>query len=41
MVVGNLRQCLPDWCEMEINGNSGWIRKADIWGVTREEVFDE
>ena len=40
-VIGALKKCEPDWCEMEINGRKGWIRKADIWGVGREEVFKE
>lgn len=41
MVIGQLHECAPDWCRMEINGRNAWIRKADIWGVTREEVFGE
>lgn len=40
-VIGNLKRCEPDWCEMELNGRKGWIRKADIWGVDREEVFKD
>jgi SH3-like domain-containing protein len=41
MVIGELTRCAPDWCQMRIHGREGWIRKADIWGVTREEVFGE
>lgn len=41
MVIGRLRKCEPDWCELEIDGHRGWIRKADIWGVDREEVYKE
>lgn len=41
MVIGLLKECAPDWCRMEIEGRNAWIRKADIWGVTREEVFGE
>jgi len=40
-VIGQVKRCAPDWCELEIEGREGWLRKADIWGVTREEVFDE
>lgn len=40
-VIGRLRACLPDWCLLEIVQRDGWIRKADIWGVSREEVFEE
>ena len=39
-VVGKLKACLPDWCMLEIQDRKGWIRKADIWGVSREEVFE-
>ncbi|MFZ4125931.1 MAG: SH3 domain-containing protein [Rickettsiales bacterium] len=41
LVVGHLNACIPDWCQLSIEGHEGWIRKADIWGVTREEVFEE
>jgi len=41
LVIGNVKRCEPDWCELEINSRTGWIRKADIWGVAREEVFEE
>lgn len=40
-VIGFLRKCQPDWCRVEIESHKAWIRKADIWGVTREEVFEE
>jgi SH3-like domain-containing protein len=41
LVIGHLKQCKPDWCEVEIQEKKAWIRKSDIWGVTREEVFDK
>lgn len=41
LVIGNIKKCEPDWCELEISGRRGWVQKADIWGVTREEVFKE
>ncbi len=41
LVIGQLKQCQPDWCQLEINGRKGWIRKADIWGITREEVVKD
>ena len=41
LVIGQLKKCEPDWCQLELNGRKGWIRKADIWGVDREEVFKE
>jgi len=41
MVIGWIKECQPDWCRLEIAGRKGWIRKADIWGVSREEVFEQ
>lgn len=41
LVVAPIKECRADWCELEIAGTQAWIRKADIWGVSREEVFEE
>ena len=41
LVIGDLTECTPDWCELVIEGRKGWIRKADIWGITREEVVEK
>lgn len=41
LVIGRLKECKPDWCRIEIQKQKAWIRKTDIWGVTREEVFAE
>lgn len=40
-VIAPVIECLPDWCQLEIATTRAWIRKADIWGVGREEVFEE
>lgn len=40
-VIGQLKACLPDWCLLSMQDHDGWIRKADIWGVSREEVFEQ
>ncbi|MEO1494049.1 MAG: SH3 domain-containing protein [Pseudomonadota bacterium] len=39
-VVARLRQCAPDWCEIEADGYRGWVRKAAIWGVDPTEEYD-
>ncbi len=41
LVIGLIKECQPDWCRLEIESRKAWIRKADIWGVDREEVFEE
>jgi SH3-like domain-containing protein len=39
-VVGRLGACEPDWCRIAAGGEKGWVRKADLWGVTAEEIRD-
>lgn len=39
--IGIVHSCVPDWCAVEIDGYEGWVNKADFWGATREEVFDD
>jgi SH3-like domain-containing protein len=39
-VIANVHECLPDWCEVKVQDYWGWIRKSDIWGVSRVEIFD-
>lgn len=39
-VVGRLRECMPDWCNMEVGGFRGWVETSALWGVAPDEVFD-
>lgn len=39
-VVGWLLECIPDWCRISVQGEKGWVRKADIWGVTPAETLE-
>jgi SH3-like domain-containing protein len=39
-VVARLGDCDPEWCEVTADRTSGWMRKADVWGVTKDEVHD-
>lgn len=39
-VVVDLEACEPAWCEVDADGYSGWLPKAEVWGVDPEEVFD-
>jgi SH3-like domain-containing protein len=36
--IARLDQCNQDWCKVEADGLSGWVNKADIWGVGRDEI---
>lgn len=39
-VVGWIQECQPDWCRISINGERGWIRKSDLWGVEAGEIIE-
>ncbi|WP_233998507.1 SH3 domain-containing protein [Erythrobacter sp. YT30] len=32
-VVGKLGACQADWCEMEVDGRTGWVQRGRLWGV--------
>ena len=36
-VVGRLKQCRDNWCEVTVNGLQGWIKRAAIWGTYPNE----
>jgi SH3-like domain-containing protein len=39
-VVVDLEACEEGWCEVDADGYSGWLPKAEVWGVDRDEIFD-
>lgn len=39
-VIARLGNCKPDWCKVSAEGLSGWVAKADIWGVDPGEIRD-
>ena len=39
-VIGSLRACRGDWCEMEVGGFRGWVETSGLWGVDPGESFD-
>ena len=38
-VIVRLRQCEPrnPWCEAQVGEHRGYIRRAEVWGVTADE----
>lgn len=41
-VLVELRQCTKQgWCKVLINERNAWIRKAQLWGVYADEVFEK
>ncbi|MBV2142174.1 SH3 domain-containing protein [Falsochrobactrum sp. TDYN1] len=39
-VIGTVRECNGEWCELEVKGTKGWFRQSELWGVYPGEVFD-
>jgi SH3-like domain-containing protein len=41
-VIGRVLTCPKggDWCKVEIAGVKGWLRRAEMWGVYKEEEID-
>lgn len=38
--LAKIMTCSVDWCRVRVDGEKGWARKADFWGVDPEEVID-
>lgn len=32
-VIGRLKECRTQWCEIDFSGFTGWMRRNQIWGV--------
>ncbi|MDO9527280.1 MAG: SH3 domain-containing protein [Gemmobacter sp.] len=39
-VIARLQECVVDWCRVLKDGKRGWMRKASLWGVSPDEVFE-
>lgn len=39
-VIVSVGRCGVNWCEVDKDPHSGWLRKADIWGANDGEIFD-
>jgi SH3-like domain-containing protein len=41
-VVGRLLGCPKggDWCQVQVAGLKGWLRRNEMWGVYKEEEID-
>ncbi len=38
-VIGRLLECAVDVCRVAVDGNKGWVAKADLWGVDADELL--
>lgn len=39
-VVAKITLCEEDWCQLNIGGRTGWIRRSEIWGVYPRETIN-
>lgn len=39
-VVGKLRKCDAAWCQIEVSGYRGWLRRDEFWGAYSNERID-
>ncbi|SFK06526.1 SH3-like domain-containing protein [Mesorhizobium albiziae] len=40
-VVGTIKVCNGDWCEMTFSGHTGWINQSLVWGVYPGETIKD
>ena len=41
-VVGRIRDCGAgkQWCDMQVDGSRGWLKRTDVWGVYPDEAVN-
>lgn len=39
-VIARLPFCQDEWCELQVNGYEGWVKRALIWGTYPGENFE-
>lgn len=40
-VIGWLQRCRDDWCEVDIEGYRGWLKRTDFWGAYPGEAVEQ
>lgn len=38
--LAKIMTCSLDWCRVKVDGERGWAKKADFWGVGPDEVIE-
>ncbi len=38
-VIAGLLACRKEWCQVDIAGHEGWIRRSGLWGVQPGEAY--
>ena len=39
--VGEIRACNGDWCRMDFDGHTGWVRQQQVWGAYPGETIED
>jgi SH3-like domain-containing protein len=39
MVIGQVLECRPQWCRLDVQGNRGWLPRTDLWGLYPNETL--
>lgn len=39
-VVGSIKKCNGEWCEMTFAGKSGWLAQSQLWGAYPGEAIE-
>ncbi len=40
-VIGNIKACNGQWCEMEFSGHRGWLSQTQLWGAYPGETYKD
>jgi SH3-like domain-containing protein len=40
-VIGKLKRCQGEWCELDLAGYDGWLRRSDFWGTYQDEPVED
>jgi SH3-like domain-containing protein len=40
-VLGTIRSCTGEWCEMTFDGHTGWIDQSLVWGAYPGEIVSD
>jgi SH3-like domain-containing protein len=40
-VIGRIKRCQKNWCQVRIQGYEGWMPKSTFWGAYGGEKFDD
>ena len=39
-VMGWLSKCKGEWCQVDLKGYKGWLKRGEVWGVYPDERFE-